>query len=117
MWRQSEVDQRTECRSVDMYCVQVPRFWRNSVSLFVEKLYKLFQIGNEKGLRGHILLVQKWVDKVTNISRVSDRMIVINVLVQENFISDISVYALKYDLDNDMYWFKKILSLASQFMP
>lgn len=44
-------------------------------------------------------------------------MIVINVLVQENFISDISVYALKYDLDNDMYWFKKILSLASQFMP
>ena len=45
--------------------------------------YKLFWIGNEKGL-GEVLifLAKKCVDKLFVIIRVSDRMIVIKVLVQ-----------------------------------
>ena len=59
--------------------------------------YKQFRIGNEKGLGGiGIFLTKKWVDKVTNISSVSDRMIVINILVQGN----ISVYATQLGLDD-----------------
>ena len=41
---------------------------------------KLLWIRNEKGSVG-IFLAKKWVDKVINISRVSDRMIVNKVLV------------------------------------
>ena len=42
--------------------------------------YELLWIGNGKGSVG-IFLAKKWVDKVINISRVSDRMIVNKVLV------------------------------------
>ena len=66
--------------------------------------YKLLWIGNGKGLGGvGIFLTQKWVDKVINISRVSDRMIVNKVLVQRiiiSLISDLTVYAPQYGLNN-----------------
>ena len=42
--------------------------------------YKLLWIGNGKGSVG-VFLAKKWVDKVINISRVSDSMIVNNVFV------------------------------------
>ena len=42
--------------------------------------YKLLWIGNRKG-SVEIFLAKKWVDKVINISRVIDRMIVNNVFV------------------------------------
>ena len=42
---------------------------------------------------------EKWVDKVTNISKVNGRMVVGKVLVQ-GIISLISVYALQYGLDH-----------------
>ena len=42
--------------------------------------YKLLWIGNGKG-SVEIFLTKKWVDKVINISRVIDRMIVHNVFV------------------------------------
>ena len=51
-------------------------------------------MGNEKGFgEGGIFLAKKWVNKVNDISRVSDRMVVIKVLVQGNIISTISFYA------------------------
>ena len=42
---------------------------------------------------------EKWVDKVTNISKVNGRMVVGKVLVH-GIISLISVYALQYGLDH-----------------
>ena len=41
-------------------------------------------------------MAKKWVNKVNDVSRVSDRMIVIKVLVQGNIISTISFYAPQY---------------------
>ena len=55
--------------------------------------YKLFWIGNEKGLgRVGIFLAKKWVGKIIDVNRVSDRVIV-SVLVQITIILVISVYA------------------------
>ena len=73
--------------------------------------YKLLWIGNGKGLGGvGIFLTQKWVDKVINISRVSDRMIVNKVFVQRiifSLISDLKVYApqcgLYYSQKDDFF--------------
>ena len=42
--------------------------------------YKLLWIGNGKG-SVEIFLAKKWVDKVINISRISDRMIVNKIFV------------------------------------
>ena len=45
--------------------------------------YKLLWIGNRIGLIGvNIILTEKWVDKVIDISSGSDRMIVIKLLVR-----------------------------------
>ena len=71
--------------------------------------YKLLWIGNGKGSVG-IFLAEKWVDKVINISRVSDRMIVNKVFAQKiiiSLISDLTVYApqcgLDYSQKDDFY--------------
>ena len=48
-------------------------------------------------------MAKKWVDKVTNVSRVSDKMIVNKVLVQRiiiSLISDLTVYVPQYGLDD-----------------
>ena len=71
--------------------------------------YELLWIGNGKGSVG-IFLAKKWVDKVINISRVSDRMIVNKVFVQGiifSLISDLTVYApqcgLYYSQKDDFF--------------
>ena len=55
-------------------------------------------------------MAKQWVDKVINISRVSDRMIFSKVFVQEiifSLISDLTVYApqcgLYYSQKDDFY--------------
>ena len=93
-------------KSVDISCLLEIRFREKSVRIISGKSaqYKLLWIGNGKGLGGvGIFLTQKWVDKVINISRVSDRMIVNKVLVQRiiiSLISDLTLYAPQYGLNN-----------------
>ena len=71
--------------------------------------YELLWIGNGKGSVG-IFLAKKWAEKVINIIRVSDRMIVNKVFVQWviiSLISDLTVYApqcgLDYSQKDDFY--------------
>ena len=85
-----------EPRSVDISCVQDIKFRRKSFRMISGKRaeYKLFWIGNGKCLGGvGIVLAKKWLDKVIDVSRVSDKRIVINVLIQRIIVSVISVYA------------------------
>lgn len=73
---------------------QTLRFRGKSVRLIIGKVveYKLFWIGNEKGLVGiRIFLVKKWVDTVIDTTCVSVRNIFIEILIQE-IIFVISVY-------------------------
>ena len=45
--------------------------------------YKLYWMGNQAGTGGvGILLAEKWLDKVFDISRVSDRMLVMKLTME-----------------------------------
>ena len=101
--RSREIVQLLERRSVDICCVQETIFKGRSVRMISGKAsdYKLFWIENETGSGGAgIFLAKRWVDKVIVISRGSDRMIVVTVLVQEIIVTVISVYVLKCSLDD-----------------
>ena len=96
---------------VDICCLLETRFRGESVRIISEKAaqYKLLWIGNGKG-SVEIFLTKKWVDKVINIRRAIDRMIVNNVFVQRiiiSLISDLTVYAsqcgLVYSQKDDFY--------------
>ena len=70
---------RGKHRPVDICCLLETRLRGKSMRIISGKTaqYKLLWIGNEKGLgEVGIFLAKKWADKVINISRVSDRMIV-----------------------------------------
>ena len=76
--------------------------------------YKLLWIGNRIGLIGvNIILTEKWVDKVIDISTGSDRMIVIKLLVRGIIISFISVYASQYGPENASRLIEKGMSRES----
>ena len=96
---------------VDICCLLETTLRGESVRIISEKAarYKLLWIGNGKCLVG-IFFTKKWVDKVINISRVSDRMIVNKVFVQGiifSLISDLTVYApqcgLYYNQKEDFF--------------
>ena len=95
-----------EHRSVNICCLLATRFKGKSVRIYYGKAaqYKLLWIWNGKGFVGvGIFLAKKWVDKVTNISRVSDKMIANKVFVQRiiiSLISDLTVYAPQCGLDS-----------------
>ena len=101
-----ELVETLEHRSVDICYLLNRRFRGKSVRIISGRAgqYKLLWIRNGKGLRGvGISLAKKWVDKVINISRVSDRMIVNKVLIQRIIISltsDLTVYIPQSGLDD-----------------
>ena len=99
-------------RPVDICCAQETRFRGESVQMISGKSaeYMLFWIGNEKhsGEVG-IFLAIKWVDRIIDVSRLSNGIIVNKVLVHTIFISVISVYA-----HNMVYMMaRKMISMTS----
>ena len=68
-----------ERRCVDICYVQETTFRGNLIGTVSGKAeYKIFWIRNEKGLGAvEILLPKKWVNKVIDISRVSDKRLLI----------------------------------------
>ena len=82
-----------EHKSVEICCIQETRFRGKLVRMIIGKAaqYKLFWKQNEKVLGG-VRIFLEWVYEFIDISRVSDRMIVIRVLVQ-GIVLVISVYA------------------------
>ena len=104
--RSGEFVEVIEQSSVDICCLLETRFREKSVRIISGKSaqYKLFWAGIGKGLgEVGIFLAKKWVDKIINISRASDRMIVNKVLTQRiiiSLISDLTVYAPQCGLNN-----------------
>ena len=62
--------------------------------------YKFFWVGNNQGTSGvSVLQAEKWVDKVYDIKRVSDRIMLIKLLVGEAVLTVLSVYAPQTGLE------------------
>ena len=83
--RSSEIVETITRRNIDLCCVQEVR-WRGASARHItgkNSRYKFFWFGNNQGTSGvGVLLAEKWVDKVYDIKRVSDRIMLIKLLVE-----------------------------------
>ena len=100
--RSSEVVETISRRGIDLCCVQEVR-WRGASARFItgkNDRYKFFWVGNNAGTGGvGILLAEKRVEKVFDVNRVSDRILLLKLLVGETIITVVSVYAPQCGLD------------------
>ena len=100
--RSSEIVETITRRNIDLCCVQEVR-WRGASARHIigkDSRYKFFWVGNNQGTSGvGVLLAEKWVDKVYDIKRVSDRIMLIKLLVGEVVLTVLSVYAPQTGLE------------------
>ena len=71
------------------------------VWLLVKILVKVFCIGSENGNGGiGILLAEEWVEEVYDIYKISDRLMMIKLAIENNIITVLSCYAPQVGLEN-----------------
>ena len=112
--RGSEVVETLETRRVDVCGIQEHRFKGalrpNQCKFITGKTtrYKFFWCAQESGQGGTgILLAEKWVNYVAEVKRISDRIIVLKLIVGKATYSLISVYAPQASLpaaDKDRFY-------------
>ena len=94
--RTSQVAETLSRRHVDLCCIQEVR-WRGASARIIDgrnDRYKIFWIANQEGLGGvGIMLAEKWVEKVFEVKRVSDRIMLLKLLVGDHIVTVLSVYA------------------------
>ena len=90
--RSSEIVETITRRNIDLCCVQEVR-WRGASARHI--------IGKDSRCTSGVgvLLAEKWVDKVYDIKRVSDRIMLIKLLVGEVVLTVLSVYAPQTGLE------------------
>ena len=70
--------------------------------------YKLYWSGNSKGTAGvGVFVAEEWVEKVFEVKRVSDRIIMVKLIVGHRVLCFLSVYAPQSglsDADKDLYY-------------
>ena len=77
---------------LDFCCLQETR-WRGEGTRKMGA-YKLFWMGCEKGIHGvGMLVADRWIEKVLDVKRVSERLMVVRVIVDRSVLNLISVYA------------------------
>ena len=100
--RSNEIVETITRRNIDLCCMQEVR-WRGASARHItgkNSRYKVFWVGNNQGTSGvGVLLAEKWVDKVYDIKRVSDRIMLIKLLVGEVVLTVLSVYAPQTGLE------------------
>ena len=82
-------------RGIDLCCLQEVRWRGGSARIIAGKnlCYKFFWIGNAAGTGGvGVLLAEKWIEKVSDIKRVSDRTLVIKLIIGKMIVTILSVY-------------------------
>ena len=103
--RSGEVVETIARRNIDLCCVQEVR-WRGASTRFIrgkDSRYKFFWIGNVKGTGGvGILLAEKWVENVHDIKRISDRIMLLKLLIGNTVFTVLSVYAPQFGLDDSI---------------
>ncbi|XP_029647133.1 craniofacial development protein 2-like [Octopus sinensis] len=94
--RSGEIVEMLEWRRVDVCCFQEVRWQESSAKFLTGKRhrYKLFWEGNGDGEEGlGILLAEKWVNKVTKVDGVCDRVHKLRLVLQSCTATIISAYA------------------------
>jgi hypothetical protein len=90
--RSGEVVDMADRRCLDFCCLQETR-WKSSGARTIGK-YKFFWSGCSEGKAGvGILVKESWVDKVLEVKRINERIIVLRVRVGDSVLNLVSVYA------------------------
>ena len=98
--RSSEVLETFTGRRVDICSVQEHR-WAGGIETNQNRLmkgknsnYKFYWCGNRLGLGGvGLLLAEKWIEKVFDVQRVSDRILLLRLVIDKTVFAFIFVYA------------------------
>jgi exonuclease III len=91
-----EVVEMVARRRLDFCCVQESR-WKGEGARFLGgdgRKYKFYWKGGEVGVSGvGVVVAEKYVDKVVEVRRVSDRLLVLRVVVGKSVWNVVSAYA------------------------
>ena len=94
--RVCEVLETLSRRKVDLCCVQETRYRGGHCRIITGKdsRYKLFWSGNNKGTAGvGVFVAEKWIEKVFEVKRVSDQIILVKIIASQRVLCLLSVYA------------------------
>jgi hypothetical protein len=90
--RDGEVVDLAERRRLDFCCLQETR-WKGENARELGP-YKLFWVGGKESVAGvGVLVAKKWVESVLEVKRVSERLLVLRVIVGKSILNLISAYA------------------------
>ena len=105
-------------RKIDFCCIQETRRkggsarWLGSHGM----RYKLFWKGKEDGNAGvGILVAEKWVENIVSIDRISERILIVKLLIDKRLAHVVSMYAPqtgRCDTEKDEFWDKATLILG-----
>ena len=103
--RVCEVVEILSCRKVDVCCIQETRYRGGNCSTIKGKYtrYKLYWSRNNKGTAGvGVLVAEEWTEKIFEEQRVSDRIILVKLIVGQRVITFLSVYAPQSSLSDEV---------------
>jgi hypothetical protein len=90
--RSGEVVDMAARRHLDFCCLQETR-WRGANARTIGD-YKIYWMGCEEGVSGVGVMVERgWTEKVLDVKRVSERLMVLRVIVGKSVLNLVSVYA------------------------
>ncbi|XP_014670792.1 PREDICTED: uncharacterized protein LOC106811605 [Priapulus caudatus] len=101
--RASEVVETLSRRKVDICCLQETRYRGGQCRIFKGKntKYKCYWSGKDKGTGGvGVLLAEEWIGNVFEVRRVSDRIILLRLVVGSSVLTFLSVYAPQVGLSD-----------------
>ena len=99
-----EVVETLSHRKVDVCCIQETRYRGGSSRIIKgrDTRCKLCWSGNDKGTAGvGVFVVEEWIEKVFEVQRVSDRIILVKLIVDERVITFLSVYSPQSGLSDE----------------
>ena len=103
--RVCEVVETLSRRGVDVCCIQETRYRGGNCHTIKGKdtKYKLYWSENDKGTAGvGVFVAEEWIEKVFEVQRVSDRIILVKLIVGKCVVTFLSVYAPQSGLSDEI---------------
>ena len=91
--RVCEVVETLSPRKVDVCCIQETRYRGGNCRIIkgTDTRYKLYWSGNDKSTAGGVFVAEEWIEKVFEVQRVSDRIILVKLVVGQRVVTLLSV--------------------------
>jgi hypothetical protein len=103
--KSGEVVEVLRKRRVDVCCIQEAR-WKGMGTRLIgrhDAKYKIYWKGGKESTAGVAILVAEWlVNKVVQVTRVSERMMMVKMVIGKSLVSVVSAYAPQAALSGDM---------------